>query len=99
MKFFLFAFLLFPCVLTAQSGYKTGDVLADLKISKLLNHPLTSSSLNKIHSTITIIDFFGTWCAPCIKALPELQAYKNKFKEDISIYLYQQRLKVNWLNL
>ena len=46
MKFFLFAFLLFPCVLTAQSGYKTGDVLADLKIAKLLNHPLTSSSLN-----------------------------------------------------
>jgi thiol-disulfide isomerase/thioredoxin len=87
MKFFLSAFLLFPCFLNAQTGYKTGDVSADLKIAKLLNHPLTSSSLNKIHGTITIIDFFGTWCAPCIKALPELAKYKNIFKEDISILL------------
>lgn len=87
MKFFTLLFLLLPGFTYCQNGYKTGDVVADLKIAKLLNYTSTTSSLNKIHGTITIIDFFGTWCAPCIKALPELQAYKNKFKEDISILL------------
>ena len=86
MKFFALI-LLFPCFSYSQTGYKTGDIAGDLKIAKLLNYSSTSSSLNKIHSNITIIDFFGTWCAPCVKALPELQACKNKFKEDVSILL------------
>ena len=87
MRFIVIILLLFPACGRAQTAYKTGDVATDLKIAKLLNYSSTSSSLNKIHSNITIIDFFGTWCAPCIKALPELAAYKLKFKEDISILL------------
>ena len=87
MKFFALIFLLLPGFTYSQNAYKTGDVVADLKIAKILNYTSASATLNKIHSTITIVDFFGTWCAPCIKALPELQAYKNKFKEDISILL------------
>jgi thiol-disulfide isomerase/thioredoxin len=87
MKFFIFILLSLPVFTFGQPSYKTGDVVADLQIAKLLNYKSPSSSLNKIHSNITIIDFFGTWCAPCLKALPGLQAYKNKFKEDISIIL------------
>ena len=86
MKFFALI-LLFPCFSFSQTGYKTGDIVGDLKIAKLLNYSSTSSSLNKIHSNITIIDFFGTWCAPCLRALPELEAYKKRFKNDISILL------------
>ena len=87
MKFFALILLWFPCFSYSQTGYKTGDIVGDLKIAKLLNYSSTSSSLNKLQSSIIIIDFFGTWCAPCIKALPELEAYKNKFKEEISILL------------
>lgn len=87
MKFFALILLWFPCFSYSQTGYKTGDIVGDLKIAKLLNYSSTSSSLNKLQSRIIIIDFFGTWCAPCIKALPELEAYKNKFKEEISILL------------
>ena len=87
MKFFALIFLLLPGFMYSQNVYKAGDAVPNLKIAKLLNYVSTSSSLNKMNSTITIVDFFGTWCAPCIKALPELQAYKNKFKEDISILL------------
>lgn len=87
MKLNILLFLLLPVWGNAQKKYKAGDVVADIKISKILNHATTSSSLKKINSTITIIDFFGTWCAPCIKALPELATFKLKFKEDISILL------------
>ncbi len=87
MKLPVLLFLLLPVHTSAQSAYKTGDVVPDLVIKKIINHKSNSSSLKKMGSTITIIDFFGTWCAPCIKALPELAAYKNKFKDDISILL------------
>ncbi|TMN70857.1 TlpA family protein disulfide reductase, partial [Pseudoalteromonas maricaloris] len=36
---------------------------------------------------LTVIDFFGTWCAPCIKALPHLQELKQKFNDSITIVL------------
>ena len=87
MKFFTLIFSLMPGFMYAQTTYKTGDIVGDLKITKLINASSTSSSVNKMRGTITIIDFFGTWCAPCIKALPELANYKTKFKEDISILL------------
>ncbi len=87
MRQLFILFLIFPALCHSQSAYKTGDVVSDLPIAKMLNHSSSSSTLKKIQHTITIIDFFGTWCAPCIKALPELAAYKNKFKDDISILL------------
>ncbi len=87
MKFLIIFSLLFPFLCQAQSSYKTEDIVADLPIAKILNHRSSSSTLKKMQGSISIIDFFGTWCAPCIKALPELAGYKNKFKDDISIIL------------
>lgn len=87
MKLSVLLFLLAPLFCGAQSAYKVGGIVTDLPIAKILNYSLPASSLKKMQSTVTVIDFFGTWCAPCIKALPELARYKNKFKEDISIIL------------
>ena len=70
-----------------QNGYITGARVADIPNTRILNYPDSSSSLTRLQSNITVIDFFGTWCMPCLKALPELQAYKNKFKNDLSILL------------
>ena len=87
MRFILILLLCSPFYSPAQTAYKTNDIVSNLPIAKILNYTSTSASLEEIKSDITIIDFFGTWCAPCIKALPELGAYKNKFKDDISILL------------
>ena len=70
-----------------QNPYTTGAVVADISPTKILNYRDSSSSLSSLQSNITIIDFFGTWCMPCLKALPELQTFKNKFKTDLSIIL------------
>ena len=88
MKKLLLIPLLYLSLLTnAQKGYQAGDIVNDLPLNKLLNDPASPTSLNNLKSSITIIDFFGTWCAPCLRALPELEAYKKRFKNDISILL------------
>lgn len=88
MKKLLLIPLLYLSIITnAQKGYQAGDIVNDLPIKKLLNSTAASSSLANLRSTITIIDFFGTWCAPCLRALPELEAYKKRFSKDISILL------------
>jgi thiol-disulfide isomerase/thioredoxin len=79
--------LLFYNASFAQNAYKTNDFVKDIVAKKIINYSTTSSSLKNLKGKITILDFFGTWCVPCIKALPELKTYKNKFKDDVNVVL------------
>ncbi|MEP6712184.1 MAG: DUF547 domain-containing protein [Ferruginibacter sp.] len=88
MKFRLsFLMLFFTTFCSAQAGYKTGETIADIPAKKILNFNTTSASIKKLQANVTIIDFFGTWCLPCIKALPELAKYKKAFNSDLNVIL------------
>ncbi len=87
MRLFFLSFIFISTFCKAQNGYKLNDYVNDIAIKKLINHSSQSSTLYNLKKRLTIIDFFGTWCVPCIKALPELEVLKNNFKEDISIIL------------
>lgn len=76
-----------PTVLTAQAGYKTGDKPADFPVAKILNHSTGSSSLAGLNDRLLILDFFGTWCAPCIRALPKLTSLQQRYPDQIRIVL------------
>src|SRR6476660_1613380 len=38
--------------------------------------------LNKQTDSIYVVNFWGTWCAPCIKELPHLEAIGAKYKNQ-----------------
>ena len=77
----------------AQQGYLSNTPVKDLPIQVLLNHTDSSSSLYRLMNEITILDFFGTWCVPCIKALPHLNELKTKFNDKLSIVLISNENK------
>ena len=44
--------------------------------------------LSKIPQTkgkFILIDFWATWCEPCIKAIPELNGFQKEFQEDLVV--------------
>lgn len=41
--------------------------------------------LTTYRGKILVIDFWGTWCAPCIKSIPSIQKLKDTFNEQIEV--------------
>ncbi len=37
-------------------------------------------SLELLRGNVVLLDFWGTWCVPCIKAMPDIQAIHDHFK-------------------
>lgn len=79
--------LLFPVLAAAQTALKQGDAVQNVQFSKVLNANRPLTNLKELSDDLVILDFFGTWCVPCIKALPTLTKLQEKFNQQVSIIL------------
>ncbi len=52
-------------------------------------------SVEKLKGKVILVDFFATWCRPCIMAFPHLREWKDKYEKDglvvIGLTTYQGR--------
>jgi len=89
--------LLFPVLAATQTALRQGDAVQNIQITKVLNANQATTNLKEFSNEIVILDFFGTWCVPCIKALPTLTKLQEKFNQQLSIILVsnetEERLK------
>jgi thiol-disulfide isomerase/thioredoxin len=58
---------------------KTGDHVPDLTISNILNYPAKSVKISDFHGKPLIVDFWATWCAPCLTMIPKLDSLQKAF--------------------
>lgn len=91
MKFaFVVIFAGFCLAVKAQQGYVVNDMTGDFPIAKILNHSSNSSSFQQFKDKLLIVDFFGTWCVPCVRALPKLAALQEMYINLINILLVSE---------
>ncbi len=82
----------------AQPGYAVNDITGNISIANILNHSSVSSSFQQFKDRLLIVDFFGTWCVPCVRALPKLSALQEKYKNEINILLVSEETQVKLEN-
>ena len=57
---------------------KAGDKLPPSKVQDLKKVP---KNLSDYKDKILIVDFWATWCVPCVKEFPHLEKFYKKYKD------------------
>lgn len=67
----------------AQNGLKPGDKLPDITIHKLFNYPVKDTRLSAFRGKVLILDFWATWCSPCVAMMPRMDSLQKEFAGKI----------------
>jgi thiol-disulfide isomerase/thioredoxin len=83
--------MLLPLLSGAQSppvkALSIGDAVPDMPTGKMINFSKPSARLSDFKNDLVILDFWSTWCAPCIKALPDFQKLQAEFGNRLQFVL------------
>ena len=90
-------------------GFRKGQVVNNYPLEDLEGNKILLKDLFKGKEYI-LLDFWGTWCAPCKELTPKLKNFNNKYKEKINmvslayeknpepVKKYVTKNKMNWFN-
>jgi thiol-disulfide isomerase/thioredoxin len=86
--------ILIYCVILVTTNYAqpqqlrslvVGDIVPDIEISNMINNSSATQKLFDFKSDLLIIDFWATWCGPCVASFPKLEFLQKKFGEKLRI--------------
>ncbi len=79
----------------ASKNIVKGKIAPNFKLKSFLG---TDFSLSSIKDKYIVLDFWGSWCGWCIKGLPKMKEYYNKYKDRIEfIGICCRDTKENWI--
>lgn len=62
---------------------KIGDQVPDLTINNIINYKSSSAKLSDFKGKLLILDFWATWCAPCVSMIPLMDSLQKQFAGKI----------------
>lgn len=66
-----------------DTGVQVGDEVANFQAKDIINSKLISPSM--FMGKYILLDFWGTWCSPCLKGIPDLVSLNKRYSKQIQI--------------
>lgn len=68
-----------------NSEFTIGDTIPNIEIKNIINHKSETIKITDFRGKLLILDFWATWCVPCIASFPKLDSLQKKFSKDLQI--------------
>jgi thiol-disulfide isomerase/thioredoxin len=75
----------FLIVNSAFAQVKNNGLVPNLQFKTILNAPLKAADLNHFTGKFVWIEFWATWCGPCLSAMPHLQRLQTKYNDKVQV--------------
>jgi thiol-disulfide isomerase/thioredoxin len=79
-----------PSFLSAQdkiTPLKIGDSVPDIYLENIVNYPEKTARFSDFKGKLLILDFWATWCRPCVEAIPRFEQLQLEFGDQLQILM------------
>jgi thiol-disulfide isomerase/thioredoxin len=88
-KITIITFLLFTLPSTRgfcqQGNIRIGETCPDVALSPIVNFKTSHATIADFKGKLLILDFWATWCAPCVSMIPVTDSLQKEFEGKIQI--------------
>ena len=82
-----------PEAVTAQQGTEVGDLCYGYALELMDGTGYTGETLDPTQTgTLTIINFWGTWCTPCVNELPYFDQIAAEYTGEVTVFAVHSAL-------
>jgi thiol-disulfide isomerase/thioredoxin len=67
------------------AGLSVGDPVPDIHLNNIHNASVSEANLSDYNGKLLLLDFWATWCTPCIKSLGKLDSLQQQFGNDLVV--------------
>ncbi len=64
-----------------------GKPAPDVTLRNLINYPQQTVKLSAFKGKSVILDFWATWCQPCVAMIPKMEELQNKFPDQLQVVM------------
>lgn len=69
-----------------EQGNELGDKCYGSDLNIISSESITEKTVNPINTgKITVVNFWGTWCTPCVNELPYFDQIAENYSDDVSV--------------